>query len=125
MGCGVKWEQIGQLDKALRKLRIAGLGPGSDVYEQLWRVRGRVFGQIGYKFPREVIQLLRFVGLSPGKIILFFDIEAGYMTVATAAPNAAPVSKYISDDLAITLLKHGLTHEIEEDLMAPDPYIGE
>lgn len=125
MGCGVKWQQISELDRALGSLTRAGLGPGSDVYDALYKIRGRVFGQVGYKFPREVTLLLKLVGLSPGDIRLFHDIEAGWLVEARAAPNTTPIRKYISDDIATTLLKGGLTHELEEFLMAPDTYSGE
>lgn len=125
MGCGVKWQQIGELDRALRSLQRAGLGPGSDVYNYLYKVRGRVFGQIGYKYPREVSLILKLIGLSPGEIRLFHDIESGWLVEARAEPGAAPVRKYVSDDIATTLLKGGLTHELEDYLLTPDNYIGE
>lgn len=125
MACGVKWQQIEELDRALRSLTRAGLGPGSDVYNALYKIRGRVFGQIGYKFPREVSLLLKLVGLSPGEIRLFHDIEAGWLVETRAAPGAPPVRKYVSDDIATTLLKGGLTHKLEQELLEPDTYYGE
>ena len=125
MGCGVKWQQIGELDKALGKLRRAGMGPGDPAYDALWGVRGRVFGQVGYKFPRSVISLLRLIGLSPGEVRLFFDIEAGWLTQARHGPGQPWAYHYVPDDVAITLLTGGLTHELEDRLMEPDTYLGE
>jgi len=125
MGCGVKWQQVQELDRALGSLRRAGLGPGDYAYNELWKIRGRVFGQIGYKFPRAVTLLLNLVALSPGSIKLFHDVEAGWLVEARAKPGAQVVRRYVSDDIATTLLTGKLTHELEEFLMAPDPYIGE
>ena len=125
MGCGVRWQQIQELDRALGALRRAGLGPGNDVYNALYGIRGRVFGQIGYKYPRTVTLLAKLLALSPGSVKLWHDIEAGWMTEARKEPAAPPVYKYVPDDVAITILKGQMTHELELELMTPDTYIGE
>ena len=125
MGCSAFWQQISSLDKALRDLRIHGLGIGSGPYEQLWKIRGQVFARIGYKIPREVQLILRLVALSPGEIQLYFDVENGWMTHARHGPGVPWVSRSITASTAITLLQDGLTHSLEDELMAPDPYVGE
>ena len=125
MACGVKWQQIKELDRALRSLRLAGFGPGTDVYNEIYRIRGKVFGQIGFKFPRTVTSLIKLVGLSPGVIHLWHDVESGFMVEARRKPSAPPVYKYVSDNIAIIILKRELTHELEEFLMTPDTYYGE
>jgi hypothetical protein len=125
MGCGVKWQQIGELDRALGVLRRAGLGPGAEIYNQLYSLRGRVFAQVGFKYPRTVSLLLKLIGLSPGTIKLWHDVESGWLAEARRTPSAPPVYKYVSDDIAAKILKKELTHELEEFLMTPDTYAGE
>lgn len=125
MACGPFWEAIGQLDKSLRSLRTHGIGPGFRAYEELFRIRGRIFGQIGFKFPREVNLILRLAGLSPGSILLWHDVESGWMTEARVRPGAPAVYRSVTDDVAAALLKGELTHELELELMTPDDYYGE
>ena len=125
MGCGVKWQQIGELDRALSALRRAGLGPGFDVYNQLYAIRGRVFGQVGFKYPRTVSLLARLLAMSPGSIKLWHDIEAGWMVEAREKTGAPPVYRRVSDDVAVAILKKELTPELEAELMKPDEYLGE
>jgi len=118
-------QQIGELDKALGRLRTRGFGPGTGPFEELWRIRGRVFGQVGFKFPREITQILRIIGLSPGTLAIWFDIEAGWMVEARISAGAAPVYRSISADAAIDILQGKLTHEFEAELMEPIEYFGE
>lgn len=125
MGCGVFWKQIGELDKTLRGLKVHGLGPGTHAFDEIWRIRGRVFGKMGRKLPREVNLILRLAGLSPGSILLWHDVECGWMTEARAGPGLPAVYRRATDDVAAALLKGELTHELELELMAPDDYIGE
>jgi len=125
MACGVFWQQVGELDRALRSLRIHGLGPGTHAFDDLWKIRGRIFGQIGFKFPREVNLILRLARLSPGSILLWHDVESGWMTEARVSPGAPAVYRSVTDDVAAALRKGELTHELEARLMEPDYYYGE
>jgi len=126
MGCGVFWQQVHTIDRSLDKLRLHVDIPGiSDAFQELYSLRGELMAKIGFKFPREVRLILRIVGLSPGTINLWFDIESGWMSEARARPRALPVYKSISVEVAMTLLRGELTKELEAELMAPDPYIGE
>ena len=125
MGCGVKWQQIGELDKALGRLSFRGMGVGNPAYDQLNKIRGRVFKQVGFKYPREVTLLLKLIGLSPGVVSVWFDIEAGWMSEARTKPGAPPVYKSIPADTGIDILQGKLTHELEASLMTPDDYYGE
>ncbi|MBW2561769.1 MAG: hypothetical protein JRE40_13060 [Deltaproteobacteria bacterium] len=125
MGCGAKWKQIEELDRALGALRGTGLGPGTTPYDTLWKLRGKVFGQLGIKFPRTVTQLIKIAGLSPGTITLWHDIEEGWMSEARVRPGAPPVYKSVSDEVAMAILKREITKELEEKLMTPDEYLGE
>ena len=123
MGCGVKWRQIDELDKALGSLRHTGLGPGTTPFDTLWKLRGKIYGQIGIKFPRSLTQLIKIFGLSPGTITLWHDIEAGWMSEARAYPGAPPVYKSVSDEVAMTILKKEVTKALEAELMTPDEYV--
>jgi len=125
MGCGVKWMQVNELDRAMGALQRAGLGPGNPIYNQLFALRGKVFGQIGFKFPRATSLLKLIPGLSPGSVRVFHDIEAGWLVEARAGPGSGVVRKYVSDQIAIKLIKGEMTHELEEFLMTPDDYLGE
>ena len=82
-------------------------------------------GQVGFKLPRPVSLLLRLVGLSPGVLKVWHDAESGWMSEARARPGAPPVYKAVSDEVAMAILKHEITHELEEGLLTPDPYLGE
>ena len=125
MGCGVFWHQVGELDRALGALRIGGISELSAPYRQLSSLRGKLMKQVGFKFPREVQLVMRLVGLSPGTIKLWHDVESGWMAEARTGPGAPPVYRSVTDAVAITILKGELTHELEAELMTPDPYIGE
>lgn len=125
MGCGVYYSQIRELERALgtmRKFRIPEISPA---YQQLYSLRGKLLKQVGFKYPRIVTSLLRLVALSPGRITLWHDVESGWMSEARVRPGAPPVYRAVSDEVAMALLKEELTHELEQVLMTPDPYIGE
>jgi len=123
MTCGIKWRQIDQLDKALGALRGSGLGPGTTAFDTLWELRGKLFGQVGLKFPRSLSQLIKILGLSPGSITLWHDIESGWMSEARARPGAPPVYKSVSDEVAVAILKKEVTPELEAILLTPDQNI--
>jgi len=126
MGCGVYYQQVHTIDSALDKLRLHVDIPGvSDAYKELYSLRGELMARIGFKFPRTVMQILRIAGLSPGTVRLWLDVESGWMSEARARPQAPPVYKSVSDEVALALLKGELTKELEAELMAPDEYLGE
>ncbi len=97
----------------------------SDAYQRLFSIRGKLLAQVGFKFPRTVVQLAKLAGLSPGTITLWHDIESGWMSEARGKPGAPPVYRAVNDDVAMTILKGELTKELETTLMTPDEYIGE
>lgn len=125
MGCGVYWSQIKELDRALGTMRRFGIPEVSEAYQGLYSIRGKLMAQVGIKFPRVVTQIMRLVGLSPGVITLWHDVESGWMSEARARPGALPVYKAVSDEVAMTILKHEVTPELEKELLTPDPYLGE
>lgn len=125
MGCGVKWQQIGQLDKALGSMRVSGILTTAGPFQELSALRAKVMAQIGFKLPRVVTQMIRLIGLSPGTITLWHDIESGWMSEARAKLGAPPVYKSVSDEVAMAILKGEVTKKLETELLTPDPYIGE
>jgi len=125
MGCGVYWQQINRLDESMGMMRMRGISPSAGPYQELFRLRGKLMGQVGIKYPREITLLMRVLGLSPGEIRLWHDVESGFMSEARAYPGAPPVYKAVSDDIATAILKKEITKELEAELMAPDEYLGE
>ena len=126
MGCGVYWQQVGEVDRALGSLRMHLDIPGvSDAISELYSIRGELLTRVGVKFPRTISLILKLAGLSPGEVKLWHDVESGWMTEARVKPGAPPVYHYVGDDIALAILKGKLTHELEAQLMTPDPYLGE
>lgn len=123
MGCGVKWRQIDELDRALGSLRHTGLGPGTTPFDTLWKLRGKIYGQIGVKYPRTLTQLIKVLGFSPGTITLWHDVESGWMSEARVRPGATPVYKSVSDEVAMAILKKEVPPELEVELLTPDEYV--
>jgi hypothetical protein len=126
VGCGVYWQQIREVERAINKLKPHIDIPGvSDAMSELSSIRGRLLRTVGLKFPRTISQILKLAGLSPGTVTLWHDVESGWMTEARERPGAPPVYHYVKDEVAITILSGKLTHELEAILMKPDDYLGE
>jgi hypothetical protein len=126
MGCGVYWQQVRELERALGALRPHLEIPGvSEAMRELYSIRGELLKRVGFKFPRTISAILKLAGLSPGTITLWHDVESGWMTEARAYPGAPPVYKHASDEVAITILKKEITKELEAELLTPDEYLGE
>jgi len=125
MGCGVKWQQIHELDRAMRTMRAFGIPEVSEAYQQMFSMRGKLMGQVGVKFPRTIAQIAKLIGFSPGVITLWHDVESGFMSEARTRPGAPPVYHSVSDEVAMAILQHKVTPELEKTLMTPDPYLGE
>jgi len=125
MGCGVYYQQLNEVERALSSMRRLGIPELAEPYKILYGVRGKLLGQIGFKFPRTTLQLIKLTGLSPGSITLWHDVEAGWMTEARTGPGAPPLYRSVPDEVAVKILKGELTHELEEELMKPDDYVGE
>ncbi|MBA7559930.1 hypothetical protein ES708_01548 [subsurface metagenome] len=81
--------------------------------------------KLGLRVPRISVLVKLLFALSPGEIKLWADAELGWMTEARARPGAPPVYKYVSDEVAEKIVKGEITHELEEQLLEPDPYVGE
>lgn len=125
MGCGVYWQQIRELERALGTMRRFGISEISEPFRLLSAERAKLLKQVGVKFPRTVSQLVKLIGLSPGVISLWHDVESGWMSEARERPGAPPIYRAVSDEVAMAILKGELTHELEVELMTPDEYYGE
>lgn len=125
MGCGVWYQQLNEVERALGSLRRLGISELSEPYKAIYSIKGKLLTQIGFKFPRTITQLIKLVGLSPGSITLWHDIESGWMAEARAGPGAPPVYHRVPDEVAVKILKKELTPELEAELMKPDEYLGE
>ena len=126
MGCGVYWQQVREVERAIKALTPHLALPGiSDAMNVLQSQRGKLLAQVSFKFPRTITQLAKLLALSPGEVRLWHDAESGWMTEARAKLGAPPVYHYVKDEVAIAILKGELTHELEVELMTPDEYIGE
>ena len=120
MGCGVFWQQVNEIDSALRTMRKFGVPEGMPAFNVLGAQRSKLMAQVGFKFPRSILQLIRIVGLSPGVIALFLDVEAGFMSEARPTPSSPPVYKMVPGETAAKILKHDISPELEAFLMTPD-----
>jgi len=118
------WDQVNELSRALRSLERLGLDQ-SPAFKELNALRGKIIKQIGFKFPRVPSVLAVIAGLSPGSIKVWHDAESGFYSEARVDAHAPPVYRKISDEVAATILKGELTHELEDVLMKPDEYLGE
>jgi hypothetical protein len=125
MGCGVFYQQLNEVERALSTMRRFGISELDESYKALFGVQGKLLAQIGFKFPRTILQLLKLAALSPGSITLWHDVESGWMAEARTGPGAPPVYHRVSDEVAVKLIKKELTPELEKELMTPDDYIGE
>ncbi|MBU2685737.1 MAG: hypothetical protein KKF27_21040, partial [Gammaproteobacteria bacterium] len=117
MGCGVYWSQVREIERALGTMTRFGIPEVSEAYKKLYGIRARLLAQVGFKFPRTVSQLVKMVGLSPGTVTLWHDIESGWMSEARAKPGAPPVYRSVPDEVAMAILKGELTKELEQELM--------
>ena len=120
MGCGIYWAQVNELDRAMGVMDRYGIDRGTDAYQSLWGQRGRLMAQIGYKFPRETLQMRLIAALYSPMIRLWHDIESGWMVEAREKPGAPPVYKAVGDRLAMAILKEEITPELEQQLLTPD-----
>jgi hypothetical protein len=125
MGCGIYWHQIGEVERALDVMSRYGIPEESDAYQALYRQKGALLTEVGYKFPRSTLQMRLITALYSPVIRLWHDIECGWMVEAREKPGAPPVYKSVGDEVAMAILKGEVTHELEEELARPDEYLGE
>jgi hypothetical protein len=121
MGCAAKvyWDQLREVERALKTMRTFGIPEISDAYAQLYSIRGDLLRSVGLGKPRIVTQIARLVGRSPGTFAVWHDLESGWMAEARAKPGAPPVYKRVDDQTAMAILQDRLTPELEARLLAP------
>jgi len=76
--------------------------------------------QVGVKLPKVVQLLVKFAGMSPGVIALWHDNESGFMAEARITPGSPPIYKSVSSQIAMKILSHDISPELEAFLMTPD-----
>ena len=119
------YRQIHEYESSLQKLTLGGFGPGTAPFNILYEARNKVLASVGLKASKSVLSILRLVGLSPGSVNLWHDGESGFMTEAKTKPGAPSVYKRVPIEVALTILKGEMTHDLEDQLMTPDDYMGE
>lgn len=126
MGCGAYFDQLHEIERAISSLQphvdLPGIG---DALKTLQASRAELLAKIGIKFPRTITQILKLIGLSPGSLVVYHDVEGGWLVAARKHEGAPPAYHYVDDATAVKLLSGGLDHELEDWLMTPDNYAGE
>jgi len=120
-----QWDEFSKLESQLNMMRRWGVSELDPGFQALFRARGAALAKVGLMMPRLPTLITLLAALSPGEITLFADAEIGWLVEARAKPGAPPVYKYVSDEIAEKIVKGEITHELEEELMTPDTYIGE
>jgi len=120
-----QYAELNRFSEQLDMMRRWGVSESDPGFQRLLEARGAAMGKLGLLQPRTTALALFIPGLSPGEVKLWADAEIGWMTEARVKPGAPPVYKYVSDEVAEKIVKGELTHELEEELMTPDPYLGE
>jgi len=120
-----QFNEIDSLNDQLNLMRHWGVLKSDPGFQRLTAARNAAWGKIGLNLPRTTTLIRLLTSLSPGEIKLWADAEIGWITESRVEPGAPPVRKLVTDEVAEKLLTGKLTHELEESLMAPDPYIGE
>ena len=110
---------------ALTVLTKAGFGPLTEPYQAVLKMRNELMESLGLMKPTKTSLVKLFLGLSPGTISVWLNSDSGWFTEARERPGAPAVYHYVSDEVASSLLKGELTHELESELMKPDEYLGE
>jgi len=125
MGCGVYWQQVGEVERALGVMERYGIDPPSEAYLALTRTRGALIAEVGRKFPRSYDWLTFLAGESPGTIRLGHDVETGWFSEARERPGAPPIYHRLTDAEAMAILKQEISPELHDRLFTLDPYLGE
>jgi len=115
-----QYAELNKLTDTLSTLRRLGISELDPAFRTVLSARGAALGKLGLNLPRTTTLLKLLVGLSPGEIRLFQDAELGWLVESIERPGAQPVRKYVSDEVAMTLIKGKMTKELEVELMAPE-----
>lgn len=108
------WDQISELQRAMSTMRNVGIPINDPAYRKLWSVRGAIKGIPGDPFPRTWTQILKLIGLSPGELTLWHDIECGWVVEVRERPGSQPVYNAVPDEVAMDILQGRRVHEHSE-----------
>ena len=125
MGCGIYWDQIHELERALGVMERYGVPSTSEAYQSLYSRKGALLARVGEKSPRSYDWLRFLTGESPGTIRLAHDIETGFFVEAREKPGAPPIYHRVSDEEAMAILKQQVSPELHKKVFTPDEYYGE
>jgi len=125
MGCGVYWQQVHEVDRALDTMKKFGVPKTNPAYQTLWAKRGELMGKVGNKFARTWDWLTFLAGESPGVIRLAHDVECGWFAEARIEPKAPPIYHPLTDEEAMAILRNEIPSELHDKLFTRDEYLGE
>jgi len=125
MGCGIYWQQVHEVERALDVMRKYGVPETSEAYQTLWGERGELLSKVGVKSGRVADWIMDWATWSPARVRLGHDPEFGWFAVAIEKPGAPPIYHRVSDEEAMAILKNQVTPELKQRLLTPDEYLGE
>jgi len=95
-------------------MRLAKVQLEHPAYQQLLRARGSLLSSPGFKVPRTIIELIKFVAASPGELTLWHDAESGWMLEVRELPGSPPVYTAVPDEVAMDIVQGRRIHEHHE-----------
>lgn len=119
------WAQVHKAEEDLATLQRLGVEETHPAYQKAWLARGEALAKVGYQHPRVQAWLVDWATWSPTLIRLMEDTELGFVAVVKAYEGAIPIYKRVSDEVAVAIINKEVTPELEKELLAPDPYLGE
>lgn len=125
MGCGVYWQQVKEVERALKTMKKFGIGEEDPAYITVMEKRNELLVNLGVKLPRAPIDLMPTVWVSPESFRAWLDPEVGWVVMAKRRDGAPPVYHNVRDEVAIAVIKKELTPQLKEELLTPDEYLGE
>ena len=125
MGCGVYWQQVKTIDKAMSDMEKGILPWSPEYYNQLWQKRGELFTDVGRKFPRVSMDLMPTVWVSPESFRVMLDPEVGYVVVARKSEKAPPIYHTVTAEEAGAVMRNEITAELKQRLLTLEEYYGE
>lgn len=120
MPCKEWWHQIRLADETMANLKTLGISPDDPIFGQLTKIRGELFGKLGFRVPRNLFPILSLVGLSPGSLRLWYDVESGWLVEARERGGAPPVYRYVGDEVAAKISKDEITHAEFMAMLEPE-----
>ena len=125
MPCKYKWQQLTNVNGALRALGLSPYALKLPVYSELMSLRRHLLADIMPATPRASMLLRIITGLSPGSVRVWFDTERGWMAEGRKTPASNPVFHQITEAEAVALMQEHPDPDLAHRVMEPDPYIAE